>query len=83
MTNNKEEFEVLRDILISKNYAPSIPIGTLKEMMDNAAEETDYKCGWRISESRGIAWNESVEHWKDYYSDILMIDENGDLVFIE
>lgn len=52
-------------------------------MMNNIVEDDSYNVGWRISESRGIAYNESVEHWKQYYSDILEINQNGELVFVE
>ncbi|MDO5786007.1 MAG: hypothetical protein Q4P20_13210, partial [Eubacteriales bacterium] len=70
-------------ILIDMGYEPAIPLGSLKEMMNNMAEESHYQCGWRISERMGITWNESVEHWKHYYSDILEINQNGELVFVE
>lgn len=83
VTHNKEEFETLRDILSEMSFEPSIPLDSLTEMMNSMAEETNYECGWRISESRGITWNESVEHWKHYYADILEINENGELVFVE
>lgn len=82
MTKNKEEFETLRDILIELNYEPSIPLDSLENMMNSAAEDTNYNCGWRISEDRGIAWNESLEHWREYYADILAINDNGELTFV-
>lgn len=83
MTHNKEEFETLRDILVELDYEYIIPLDTLYTMMNNVVEDDGYNIGWRISESRGIAYNESVEHWKQYYSDILEINQNGELVFVE
>ena len=83
MTHNKEEFETLRDILVKLDYEYAIPLDTLFNMMNNIVEDDGYNIGWRISESRGIAYNESVEHWKQYYSDILEINQNGELVFVE
>ena len=83
ITHNKEEFETLRDILVELDYEYAIPLAPLYEMMNNIVEDDGYNIGWRISESRGIAYNESIEHWKQYYSDILEINRNGELVFIE
>ena len=83
MTHNKEEFETLRNILVELNYEYAIPLAPLYEMMNNIVEDDGYNIGWRISENRGIAYNKSVEHWKQYYSDILEINQNGELVFIE
>ena len=82
MTHNKEEFETLRDILVELDYEYAIPLDTLFNMMNNIVEDDGYNIGWRISESRGIAYNDSVEHWKQYYSDILEINQNGELVFV-
>lgn len=83
ITKNKNEYEVLRDILIDMNYEAAIPIASLKEMMDECAEETNYYCGWRISKRMGVTWNPSIEHWKKHYSDILEINANGELAFVE
>ena len=83
ITHNKEEFEVLRDILVELDYEYSIPLAPLFEMMNDIVENDGYNIGWRISESRGIAYNESVEHWKQYYSDILEINQNRELIFVE
>lgn len=83
MTHNEEEFETLRDILIELDYEYAVPLDTLFNMMNSIVEDNGYDIGWRISESRGVAYNESVEHWKQYYSDILEINQNGELVFVE
>ena len=83
MTHNKEEFKTLRDILVELDYEYAVPLDTLFNMMNNIVKNNDYNLGWRISESRGIAYNESVEHWRQYYSDILEINQDGELVFIE
>lgn len=76
MTHDKKEFERLRDVLVDMEYEPSIPLGSLYEMMNSTAKKTNYQCGWRISERKGIAWNPSVEHWKYYYPNILIINQN-------
>ena len=83
MTHNKNEFEILRDILIDMEFEPSIPIDSLYEIMNSVAKETNYQCGWRISERKGIAWNHSVKHWKEYYSDILEINQSGELELVK
>lgn len=83
MTHNKEEYETLRDILVSMGFGYAILLDSLEKMMNDFAEDYNYCGGWRISESRGIAFNNSVDHWKRYYSDILEINENGDLTFVE
>lgn len=83
MTHNKNEFEILRDILIDMEYEAYIPLDSLYEMMNGVAKETNYCCGWRISERKGIAWNPSIKHWKEYYSDILEINQSGEFGFVK
>lgn len=89
VTHNKEEFETLRDILIEMNFEHSIPLDTLENMMNSRAEEDGYECCWRISDYMGVCWdeyndlNKSIEYWKQYTSDILAINSDGNLDFIE
>ena len=89
VTHNKEEFETLRDILIEMNFEHSIPLDTLENMMNNRVKEDGYECCWRISDYMGVCWDgnttlkDSIEYWEQYTSDILEIDSNGNLEFIE
>lgn len=80
-TNNREEYEDLRTILIEMNFEPCVPVLSLEEMMENAIKESGYKIGWRVDRNMGISWNTSIEHWRQYYADILSVVE-GELQFI-
>lgn len=79
---SKNEFETLLNILEELSFEYTIPLTTLREMATNFVSEDGYDGCWRISEQRGIAYNQSVEHWRQYYSDIIEI-ENGEIIFIE
>ena len=83
VTHNEREHNILRDILAELEYEASIPVAPVNEFMDSVASDEGYNNCWRISESKGVAWNPSILHWKQYYSDILEINSNGELVFIE
>jgi hypothetical protein len=89
VTHNKEEFETLRDILVELNFEHSIPFDTLENMMNVRVEEDGYNCCWRISDYMGVCWdeytdlNESIKYWSQYTSDILEINADGNLDFIE
>lgn len=89
ITHTKEEFDILRDILTELNYEHSIPLDTLEKMMNNRVEENGYECCWRISDYMGVCWDEqvsidkSIKYWKGFCPDILEINPNGELVFVE
>lgn len=81
-TQNEDEFEALIDVLEDMGFKYAIPLNTLRKVANKFAKKDGFDGCWRISESRGIAYNKSVEHWKQYYSDILEI-KDGKIVFIE
>ena len=86
MTHNKEEYIAFRDIVIGEGFEYAIILDEdtcSKDVMDSLAEDCDYCGGWRVSESRGIAFNESLEHWKEYNYDILEVREDGKLHFVD
>lgn len=85
MTHNKEEYIAFRNIVINEGFEYSIipdEYACSSDVMDSLAEDYDYCGGWRVSESRGIAFNESLEHWKEYGYDILTAREDGKLCLI-
>ncbi len=84
MTHSKEQYESFRDIVLDMGFDFVIKtFGNDKEEMDSIAEEYNYVGGWRVSKSRGIAFNESQEHWEKYYNDILEVREDGKLHFTD
>lgn len=84
MTHNKEEYEAFRDIVLDIGFDYVIKTcDSDKEAMDSIAEEFNYVGGWRVSKSRGIAFNESQSHWEGYYRDILEVREDGKLHFTD
>ena len=83
-THNKEEYESFRDVVLNMLF--DFVIKTCednKEAMDNIAKDYNYIGGWRVSKDRGIAFNESIKHWKEYNYDILEVHEDGKLHFID
>ena len=83
ITHNKEEYQSFRDIVLNMLFDFVIKIcEDNKEAMDNIAKDYNYVGGWRVSKDRGIAFNESIEHWKEYYDDILEVREDGKLHLI-
>ena len=84
MTHSKEEYEAFRNIVLDMEFDFVIKTcDSNKEAMDTIAKECNYVGGWRVSKSRGIAFNESQSHWEAYYSDILEVREDGKLHFTD
>ena len=83
VTHDMQQHNTLRDILAELGYEASIPIAPVDQFMDSVASDEGYSNCWRISETKGVAWNPSILHWKQYYSDILEINSKGELVFVE
>lgn len=81
-TKNKEELDTLISILHDMNFEYVIPLGTLREMADSFVEEDGYDGCWRISKIKGVAYNKSIDHWKQYCLDIIEI-QSGELKVIE
>ena len=84
MTHDKDEYESFRDIVLDMGF--DFVIKTCddnKEAMDSIAKEYSYIGGWRVSRSRGIAFNHSQAHWEQYYADILEVREDGKLHFTD
>lgn len=86
MTHNKEEYVVFADTVLGMGFdfviIPEDCDGN-RDAMDRAAESCDYKCGWRVSRTRGIAFNESQEHWEKWYKDVMEVREDGNLHFTD
>lgn len=76
----KEELDELIEILDELGYEYAIPLGSLREMADQFVTYDGYDGCWRVSESKGIAYNPSVEHWKFFTNDIVEI-QNGEIQF--
>ena len=83
VTHNEREHRILRDILVELNFDAALPIATLGEFMDSVASDIGYSNCWRISKVRGITWNPSLLHWKQYCPDIWEINPKGELAFVE
>ena len=84
MTHDKSEYEAFRDIVLDMGF--DFVIKTCddnKEAMDSIAKEYSYIGGWRVSRTRGIAFNHSQAHWEQYYADILEVREDGKLHFTD
>lgn len=85
MSHTKEDFEILRNILVDLDYYPSIPLDTLENMMNNFVADNGYDCAWRISKRMGIAWNnQSIEWWRENSQfDIINICSDGTVQIID
>ena len=84
-TKSKEEFEQFRDTVLSEGFDfVIIPEGCEDsfEAMNRHAEDCDYKGCWRVCRYRGIAFNPSIEHWKDCGYTVLGVNQNGKLEII-
>lgn len=82
VVKNEKEHIALRDVLSELNFMPSIVDVPIHEFMDSIAFAEGFANCWRVSETRGVAWNPSILHWRQYYSDIIGINEDGDLTFV-
>ena len=89
VTHTKKEYEILRDILTELRFTHSILPDPLENLMNAHVKEIGYRCCWRISDYMGVCWNDiknldrSINYWKQYCSDIIEINKEGNLVFIE
>lgn len=86
MTYNREEYIAFRNIVIDEGFECSVipdEYACSRDAMDSLASGHNYCGGWRVSESRGIAFNPSLEHWQEYNYDILKVFDDGKLHFID
>lgn len=86
MTSNREEYIAFRNIVLNEGFEYSIipdEYACSRDVMDSLALDYNFCGGWRVSENRGIAFNESIEHWKEYNYDILTVREDGKLHLID
>ena len=85
MTHIKEDFEILRDILVELNYHPAIPLDTLENMMNSFVTDNGYDCAWRISRRMGIAWNNQCINWWKVHGqlDIINLCNDGTVQVID
>lgn len=79
---NKRELDLLVDALEELGFEYAIPLGTIREMAEEFSRTDGYDGCWRVSRERGVAYNESVEHWKSFTADIVEF-QNGEIVFHE
>ena len=80
-TRTEEELDALVDALEELDFEFSLPfLGTIREMAAQFSEEDGFDGCWRISRERGVAYNDSVEHWRMYTNDIVEI-RNGEIEF--
>lgn len=80
--HTKDHFEVLRDILVTLEFYPTIQLDSLENMMNTYVDDNNYECGLRISKRRGIAWNhESIEWWIQKYFDIIEVCTDGSIKY--
>lgn len=70
----REEHEALVKIMMEQGYSYAIPFGELDDMMEGFLEEDGEDGCWRICETRGIAYNPSVEHWTNNGYEIIDFD---------
>ncbi len=88
ITHNKEEYEILKEVLVDLGYQHSIPLDTLPNMMDERVKEDGFDCCWRVSDYMGVCWSEysdlkeDVAYWKSVTNDILEL-KNGQFEFVE
>lgn len=78
----KEELDALITALEELGFEYAIPVGSLQELAEQFVANDGYDGCWRISASRGIAYNDSVEHWKQFINDIVEI-QDGKIQFHE
>lgn len=84
---NKNELEDLIEVLTKLEFQIQLSLKeqTLKEWMEELAEEENYDTCFRIrnrKDDRCVAYNPSVEHWRMFCNDIFEI-RNGELEFNE
>lgn len=79
---NKQELDHLVDALEELGFEYAIPLGTIREMAEEFSRTDGFDGCWRVSRERGVAYNESVEHWKFFTADIVEF-QNGEIAFHE
>lgn len=84
---NKNELEDLIEVLTKLEFGIQLSLKeqTLKEWMEELAEEENYDTCFRIrnrKDDRCVAYNPSVEHWRIFFNDIIEI-RNGSLEYNE
>ena len=80
-TQNVKEINTLIDILEELNFEYTIPVKSLRKFADDFIKENGYSGGWRISKTKGAAYNPSINYWKQYYGDIIEI-KNGEICYV-
>ena len=61
----ENETKELINVLTDMEYEYTIPLDTLPNMAKNFAETDGWDGCWRISSTRGIAYNQSLSHWTE------------------
>jgi hypothetical protein len=71
----RKEHEELVAAMVEQGYQYAIPFQELKDFMESFIEEYGEDGCWRICTTRGIAYNESVDHWIDNGYEIIDFDK--------
>ena len=61
----KNETKKLISVLTDMGYEYAISLDALSNMANNFAETDGWDGCWRISSTRGIAYNQSLNHWTE------------------
>jgi hypothetical protein len=69
---SEAELEELVTALEALDYEFALPfLGTIREMAESFREEDGADGCWRISREKGVAYNNSVEHWRFFTNNIV------------
>ena len=69
---SEEELEELVTALEALGYEYALPfLGTIRELAEGFREDDGADGCWRISRERGVAYNDSVEHWRFFSNNIV------------
>jgi len=60
---NENETMTIIQMLESQGYEYAIPFKSLNEFAESFAEDNGWEGCWRICQTRGIAYNQDVNHW--------------------
>ncbi len=76
----EEEMYALASVLDELGYTYAVPEGRISDIARDFAIDYGFDGCWRVSRSRGVAYNPSVEHWRFFTSDIIET-RNGRFAF--
>lgn len=71
----RTQHEELVKEMMEQGYQYAIPFHELNEFMEDFINEDGEDGCWRICETRGIAYNPSVDHWLEYGYEVIDFDK--------